>query len=74
MNDNEVRGKHNVLKLSIYDEKMKLWLKYFNLSQILIIEQNEFKHDPVSVPVTVEQFSGLGHYITSDMFAYNAEK
>ena len=55
-------------------KKMKLWLKYFNLSQILIIEHNELKHDPVSVLVKVEQFLGLGHYITSDMFAYNAEK
>ena len=40
----------------------------------LIIEQNEFKQDPGSVLVKVEQILGLDHYITSDMFAYNAEK
>ena len=61
-----------LLNMSIYDESMERWLKVFNLSQILIIEHNEFKQDPVSVLVRVEKFLGLGHYITSDMFAYNA--
>ena len=62
-----------LLNKSIYDESMERWLKVFNLSQILIIEHNEFKQDPVSVLVKVEKFLGLGHYISSDMFAYNAE-
>ena len=61
-----------LLNKSIYDESMERWLKVFNLSQILIIEHNEFKQDPVSVLVKVEKFLGLGHYITSDMFTYNA--
>ena len=61
-----------LLNMSIYDESMERWLKVFNLSQILIIEHNEFKHDPVSVLVKVEKFLGLGHYTSSDMFAYNA--
>ena len=72
--ENEVREQHKKLKRSTYDQHMKLWLKYFNLSQFLIIDLNEFKHDPVSVLVKVEQFLGLGHFITSDMFVYNTEK
>ena len=72
--ENEVREQDKKMKMSTYDENMKLWLKYFNLSQFLIIEHNEFKHDPVSVLVKVEQFLGLGHFITSDMFVYNTEK
>ena len=71
---NEVREQHKTLKRSTYDQHMELWLKYFNLSQFLIIEHNEFKHDPASVLVKVEQFLGLGHFITSDMFVYNTEK
>ena len=63
---------NDLLNASIYDESMERWLKFFNLSQILIIEHNEFKQNPVSVLVTVEEFLGLGHYITSDMFVYNA--
>ena len=61
------------LKMSIYDESMKRWLKVFYISQILIIEHNELKQDPVSTLGKVEQFLGLGHYITSGMFAYKAE-
>ena len=61
-----------LLKMSIYDESMKRWLQVFNLSQILIIDHSEFKQDPVSVLVKVEEFLGLGHYITTDMFTYNA--
>ena len=60
--------------MSIYDESMDIrWLKVFNLSHFLILEQNEFKQDPVSVLVKIEGFLGLGHYIKPDMFVYNAE-
>ena len=68
---NKTPQKLYFLKLSIYDESMKFWLKYFNLSQILIIEHNEFKQNPASVLIKVEKFLGLGHYIDSDIFAYN---
>ena len=64
---------HGVLSMSMYDEDMERWLKVFNRSQILIIEHSEFQKDPVSVLKRVENFLGLGHYITSDMFTYNAE-
>ena len=62
------------LGMSVYDESMALWLKYFDLSQFLIIESSELKNDPVSTLKTVETFLGVGHYITSDMFVYNADK
>ena len=64
---------HGVLSMSMYDEDMERWLKVFNRSQILIIEHSEFQKDPVSVLKRVENFLGLGHYITSAMFTYNAE-
>ena len=70
---NEKRELPILLKRSIYDEDMERWLKVFNLSQILILEQNDFKQNPVSVLVKVEKFLGLGHYIKPDMFVYNAE-
>ena len=61
-----------LLKMSFYDESIKRWLQVFNLSQILIIDHSEFKQDPVSVLVKVEELLGLGNYITTDMFTYNA--
>ena len=69
----EEQNRPKLLKMSIYDESMERWLKVFNLSQILIIEHNEFKHEPFSVLVKVEEFLGLGHYITPDMFVYNTK-
>ena len=71
---NEVNKQVRHVKNSVYDSSMKHWLKYFNLSQILIIESNEFKLNPVSVLNKIEQFLGIGHYITSDMFKHNSDK
>ena len=62
------------MDMSIYGDSMKVWMKYFNLSQILIIESNELKRDPVSVLNRVEDFLGLEHFIKPDMFVFNSEK
>ena len=70
----EVQAHNIYVKLSVYDDYMKFWLKYFNLSQFLILEHGEFIHDPVTTLKKVEQFLGLGEFITSDMFAFNSEK
>ena len=59
---------------SVYDEPMLRWLSYFDLSQFLIIENEEFKHNPVEVLTKVEQFLGLEHYISADKFVFNNEK
>ena len=53
---------------------MKLWLKYFNLSQFLILDNEELKRDPVSVLNKVERFLGLEHFITDKMFVLNKDK
>ena len=63
-----------IVRHSVYDKPMNLWLQYFNLSQFLIIESEELKHDPASVLTKIERFLGLGHYITHDMFVFNKEK
>ena len=70
----EVQAQNIYVKLSVYDDYMKLWLKYFNLSQFLILEHGEFIHDPVTPLKRVEQFLGFGDFITSDMFSFNSEK
>ena len=60
--------------MSIYDEPMALWLRYFNRSQILILESAEFKKKPASALNKIESFLGLDHYITPDKFVYYREK
>ena len=72
--ENKIKKQQRYVKRSAYDSSMKLWLTYFNLSQILIIESSDFKQNPVSVLENIEQFLGLSPYVTSDMFTYNGEK
>ena len=62
------------MDMSIYDDSMKVWMKYFNLSQILIIESNELKLHPGPVLNRVEDFLGLENYIKANMFVFNSEK
>ena len=59
---------------SVYNKPMELWLKYFNLNQFLIMDNEEIKNDPVSVLNKVERFLGLGHFIRDDMFVLNEDK
>ena len=59
---------------SVYDKPMKLWLKYFNLSQFLIMDNEELKRDPASALNKVERFLGLGHFIKKEMFVLNKDK
>ena len=72
--NNNLNTKHKLIKMSVYDKSMELWLNYFNLSQILIIESEKLQRDPPTVLKRVEEFLGLGHYIRPDMFVYNTEK
>ena len=73
-NGSTIDDKNYLVSHSTYDTPMMVWLKYFSLSQFLIIESNELIHNPLAILKKVEDFLGLGSYITSDMFAFNKEK
>ena len=73
-NSSAVVKNNDFVRYSVYDEPMMQWLKYFNLSQFLILDAAEFKQNPVSVLKKVEGFLGLGHYITPDMFVFKKDK
>ena len=62
------------LRLSIYDQPMERWLQYFKREQFLILDSSELKTNPAKAVRKVEQFLGLGHYVTPDMFVLNKEK
>ena len=75
LNSSSDISENNILvKRSVYDKPMKLWLEYFNLSQFLIMDNEELKHDPVSALRKVERFLGLEHVITDKMFVLNKDK
>ena len=62
------------MEMSVYDESIRIWMKFFNSSQMLVIDANELKQDPLSVLNRVEDFLGIEHTITEDMFVFNAHK
>ena len=72
--DNKVNEKIPSLVRSVYDKPMENWLKYFNLDQFLIINSDELKYHPATVMTKVEDFLGLEHYITPEMFVLNKNK
>ena len=72
--NSSVKETKKVVKHSVYDKPMKLWLKYFNLSQFLIMDNEELKHDPVSTLKKVERFLGLEHFISDEMFVWKKDK
>lgn len=71
---NTVKSNDIGIFYSVYDRPMKKWLQYFQLDQFLIIESNELKVNPAAAMTKVEDFLGLQHYITPEMFVFNEEK
>ena len=72
--DNILNEEHKIIKDSTYDKSILEYLKYFTLDQILIIDSDELRYNPVKVLQKVEDFLGLAHYITPDMFVWNEDK
>ena len=72
--NNQLNEEHHIIKDSTYDASMLRYLKYFRLDQILIIDTEELKYKPAMTLRKVEDFLGLAHYITPDMFVWNKEK
>ena len=62
------------IKHSIYDEGIKRYLQVFNRSQILIINNDDFRKDPFTVLRDIETFLGIEHVIERKYFAYIEEK
>ena len=65
---------HKFIRESVYSDNMEVWLKYFSLTQFLVLDSNEFKFSPAKVIGQIEEFLGLDHFITSEHFVWNDEK
>ena len=62
------------LRPSLYYKHLKRWLKSFPMSQIHIIEADEFVTNPYNEVKKVETFLGLPHLISKDRFVFNEKK
>lgn len=73
-NNGEIRPDCPFIILSRYSVILRRWLHYFDLSQILIIDGDEFKQDLIKSLAQTEEFIGVDQYITRDKFALDEER
>lgn len=59
---------------SMYDIHFEIWLKYFDHSQILIVNGDALIRDPTRELQKVEEFLGVSEFFHDDMFYFNATK
>ena len=64
-----------LVQMSNYADQMKLWLSSgFDLTNFLIIDGHKFAQDPWPELVKLENFLGLRHMLSKDMFYLNETK
>ncbi|CAI9729341.1 heparan sulfate glucosamine 3-O-sulfotransferase 5 [Octopus vulgaris] len=59
---------------SLYDKHMANWLKYFNLSQIHIVDGDNFRRNPFQEIVEIEKFLHLEHKISEKDYYFDPDK
>ncbi|EYC18898.1 hypothetical protein Y032_0026g1437 [Ancylostoma ceylanicum] len=59
---------------SLYDLHMANWLRYFSMEQILLVNGDVFRGNPINELRRVETFLDLPHSITSDQLIFNERK
>ena len=70
----EVNTNYFPVTVSLYDVHFKRWLKYFALSQILIVDGDSLISNPLPELQRAETFLGVDSYFTEDMFYFNKTK
>ena len=54
-----LKESHYLLDYGKFDENFKMWLQYFNRSQIKVFDSEILKTNPLSVLTEIEDFVGL---------------
>ena len=72
--NNKTRDVTGKFDLSFYDEAFERYLKYFNRSQIHVVDSVRFKNEPYSVLHETETFLGLPHLIKEEDLVFNKKK
>lgn len=62
------------ISISIYSKFFVTWLKYFQRSQILIVDGDDLIRNPLHELQNVEKFLDIGEFFVKDMFYYNDTK
>ncbi len=72
--DGHVNTHYNPISVSMYDEHFSIWLEYFKLSQIHVVDGDALIRHPFTELRRVESFLGLQSYFTEKMFYFNETK
>ena len=64
----------NLLSMGWYDVHFQQWLKWFNRSEILVLDGEQLIKDPVMILKKAEKFLKLKSYFRSEMFVENHNK
>jgi hypothetical protein len=62
------------IRFSKYSNILRNWLRYFKLSQILILDSDQFVKKPMQALAKTEFFLGIKHYLTKDKFVFDKQK
>jgi len=70
----DIADKHRVIKRSIYDVDMQRWLHYFSLDHFHFVSEEKLAADPVEELQKIEDFLGIRHKLTKDVFYFDKTK
>lgn len=68
----KIDAKSQLIRLSMYHDCIKDWLKYYPSDQFLFISGEDFIKTPVDELYKIEKFLGVRHFFKKDHFIYNA--
>uniref|UniRef100_A0A0K0CTR5 Sulfotransfer_1 domain-containing protein n=1 Tax=Angiostrongylus cantonensis TaxID=6313 RepID=A0A0K0CTR5_ANGCA len=69
-----INTNYKPIRNSLYDLHMVNWLRYFSMEQILLVNGEVFRGNPISELRRVETFLGLTHEISDDQLIFNEQK
>ena len=70
----EVDTDYPVVDRSLYDKYLRRWLEYFPIKQFHVVDGARLVTDPAAELAAVEQFLGIAHRLTPDLFVYNVTR
>ncbi len=70
----QINTKYDAVDTSLYDKHLTKWRKYFSLSQMLLIDGNEFIRDPYPHIKQAEEFLRLPSFFRREQFIFDHNK
>ena len=70
----EINTRYSETRVSMYDIHYSEWLKWFPKEQILIVNGDNLKTNPMKELTNIENFLNIPHYFKNDMFQLSGTK